>query len=181
MKKFILIAALLMASVITYAQKYAYVDTEYILSNIPEYEQTQKVLDNYAIEWQKEIETKFQNIDKMYKSFQAEVMLLPDDLKKKKENEIIAAEKEAKDLQKKRFGNDGDLSKKRQELVKPIQEKVYNAIEKRAQEKNYAFIFDKSAGPTILYADGKLDISDDILDDLGYKVSRGNSSSKTKK
>ncbi len=156
-----------------FAQKYACVDTEYILSNIPEYEQAQKTLDELTMNWQKEIETKFQNVDKLYKAYQNEALLLPDDLKKKKENEIISAEKDAKELQKKYFGTDGMLSKKRQELVKPIQERIYNAVEKRAKDKNYAFIFDKAAGATIIFSDAKFDISDEILDDLGYKTSAG--------
>jgi len=93
-------------------------------------------------------------------------------MKKKRESEIIAAEKEAKELQKKRFGKDGDLFKKRQDLIKPIQDRVYNAIEKRAQEKNYVFVFDKAGSLTIIYADAKYDISDEILDDLGYKLNK---------
>ena len=103
--------------------------------------------------------------------------MLPEDLKTKKENEIISAEKEAKDLQKQRFGNNGELSKKRSELVKPIQDKIYNAIEKIAQEKSYSVIFDKASGATILYVDAKTDVSDLILAELGYKI---NSSKKTR-
>ena len=111
------------------AQKYAFVDTKYILENIPEYKTAQDQLDELSAQWQKEIEGKFAEIDKMYKDYQAESVLLPDDMKKKREDEIVKKEKEAKDLQKKRFGKDGDLFKKREELVKPIQDKVYNAIE----------------------------------------------------
>ena len=137
MKKIILIALCLISTTSIFAQKFASVDTEYILSNMPEYKQAQKELDDMAVQWQKEVESKFQIVDKLYKAFQAESVLLPEELKTKKENEIIAAEKEAKDMQKQRFGNSGDLSKKRSELVKPIQDKVYNAIEKIAQEKNF--------------------------------------------
>ncbi len=169
-----------------YAQKYAYVDTEYILNNIPEYKDAQEQIDELSLQWQKEIEQKFKAIDKMYKDYQAESVLLPEDLKKKREEDIVAAEKEAKDLQRKRFGKDGDLFKKRQELIKPIQDKVYNAIEKRAQEKAYVFVFDKASGTvTIIYADPKYDISDEILDDMGYKLNKkptgtGNTGSGTK-
>ena len=173
MKKIILsLAIFLMALGSSFAQKYAYIDSEYILENIPEYKDAQSELDNLSKQWQKEIEQKFKEIDNMYKKFQAEAVLLPEDIKKKRENEIIAAEKDAKDLQKKRFGKDGDLFKKRQDLVKPIQDKVYNAIEKRAQDKNFVFVFDKAGSLTVMYADPKYDISDDILDDMGYKLNK---------
>jgi outer membrane protein len=171
MKKLILIILCFVSTTTLFAQKFASVDTEYILSNMPEYKQAQKELDDMAVQWQKEVEAKFQIVDRLYKAFQAESVLLPEELKTKKENEIIAAEKEAKDMQKQRFGNTGDLSKKRSELVKPIQDKVYNAIEKIAQEKNYSMIFDKSSGATILYADAKTDVSDLVLAELGYKIS----------
>jgi outer membrane protein len=151
----------------SFGQKYAYVDSEYILNNIPEYTDAQDYLDDLAIEWQKEIEEKFAEIDKLYQEYQAESILLPEEIKTQKENEIIQKEKEAKELQKKRFGKDGDLFKKRIELVQPIQEKVYNAIEELATTRNYAFVFDKAAGSTVLFADPKNDLSDDILDEIG--------------
>ncbi len=150
-----------------FAQKYAYVDTDYILERIQEYKNAQEQLNDISVEWQKEIEAKFNEIDQLYKKFQAESVLLPDDMKKQKEDEIMKKEKEAKDLQKKRFGKDGDLFKKRQELVKPIQDKVYNAIEEVATKKSYSFVFDKAANVSILYADPKLDISDEILTKVG--------------
>jgi outer membrane protein len=162
----ILVFVLFLAS-FSMGQKYAYVDSEYILNNIPEYTDAQDYLDDVAIEWQKEIEDKFAAIDKLYKEYQAESILLPEEIKTQKENEIIQKEKEAKQLQKQRFGKDGDLFKKRVELVQPIQEKVYNAIEEIATTRNYAFIFDKASGATILFADAKYDISDDILDEIG--------------
>ncbi|MEI6696558.1 MAG: OmpH family outer membrane protein [Bacteroidota bacterium] len=157
---------------VSFSQKYAYIDSEYIMDNIPEYKDAQAEIDALSKQWQKEIEQKFKEIDNLYKAFQAESVLLPEEVKKKRENEIIASEKEAKDLQKKRFGKDGDLYKKRQDLVKPIQDKVYNAIEKRAQEKNYIFVFDKAGSLTIMYADAKYDLSDDILNDMGYKLNK---------
>jgi outer membrane protein len=171
MKKLFVLLFFFVASVTTFAQKFASVDSEYILGNMPEYKQAQRELDDLSVQWQKEVESKFQIVDKLYKAFQAESVLLPDELKTKKENEIIAAEKQAKELQKQRFGNDGDLAKKRSELVKPIQDKIYNAIEKIASEKNYAIIFDKSSGASILYVDSKTDVSDLILAELGYKTS----------
>lgn len=171
MKKYLIVLLLTVLSLGGYAQKYACVDTEYILSNVPEYRQAQKELEEVSVQWQKEVEVKFQAVDRLYKAFQAEAVILPADLKAQKENEIIAAEKEAKNLQKQRFGNDGDLAKKRSELVKPIQDRIYNAIEKVAQEKNYSVVFDKAGGATILYVDNKTDISDLVLAELGYKIS----------
>lgn len=168
MKKIIILSSiLLMAFLPGFGQKYAFVDTDYILQNIPEYTDAQALLDDLSAQWQKEIEGKFQEIDKLYKDYQAESVLLPEDLKKQRENEIIQKEKDAKDLQKKRFGQDGDLYKKRIELVQPIQEKLYNAIQDMAVTRNYAFIFDKAAGATLLFADAKFDISDDVLDEIG--------------
>jgi outer membrane protein len=172
MKKLVLVISLLLITSFGFSQKYAYIDSEYIMDNIPEYKDAQAEIDGLSKQWQKEIEQKFKEIDNLYKSFQAESVLLPEEIKKKRENEIIAAEKDAKELQKKRFGKDGDLYKKRQDLVKPIQDKVYNAIEKRAQDKNYIFVFDKAGSLTIMYADSKYDISDDILNDLGYKLNK---------
>lgn len=168
MKKLILTSLIMLASVaIIQAQKYAYVDTDYILENIPEYADAQDELNEISVVWQKEIEEKFAEIDKLYKSYQADAVLLPEDMKRKREEEIIKKEKEAKELQKKRFGQDGDLFKKRQELVKPIQDKIFNAIEEIARLKNYGFVFDKSSGPTVLYADSKYDISDEVLRKVG--------------
>lgn len=168
MKKIILITTLLMiVSLSGFSQKYAFVDTDYILNNIPEYTDAQALLDDLSAEWQKEIEAKFQEIDKLYREYQAESILLPEDLKKQKENEIIQKEREAKELQKKRFGKDGDLFKKRIELVQPIQEKIFNAIQDMAVTRNYAFIFDKASGASLLFADSKYDLSDDVLDEIG--------------
>ena len=169
MKKLILTLSILIATTVaTYAQKFAYVDTDYILGQIPEYKSAQAELDKTSIQWQKEIEAKYAEIDKMYKAYQAEQILLTDDMKKKREADIIAKEKDAKDLQKVRFGVDGELFKKRQELVKPIQDKVYNAIKAIAEKGAYSIIFDKSSDLTMLYASSKLDKSDDVLKQMGY-------------
>lgn len=168
-KLFLTSIALVMMLGIASAQRVACVDTKYVLDNISEFRDAQSKLDAFSIEWQKEIEMKFAEIDKLYKAFQAEAVLLPEDVKNKRQDEIINKEKEAKELQKKRFGSDGDLFKKRQELVKPIQDKVYNAIEDYATEKNYAIIFDKAGGMTVLYVNARNDVSDDILKKLGYK------------
>lgn len=151
------------------AAKFGYVDTDYIMSQIPEYKAAQSELDKTSIQWQKEIETKYAEIDKLYKAYQADAILLTDDMKKKRENEIVNKEKEVKDLQKQRFGVDGELFKKRQELVKPIQDKVYNAIKVVAEKAGLGFILDKSGQVSILYANSKYDKSDEVLVQLGYK------------
>lgn len=150
-----------------FGQKYAYIDSEYILGNMPDYTEAQSELERLATEWQKEIEKKFAAIDSMYKKYQTEAITLPDNMKKKREDAIIAAEKEAKDLQKKRFGTNGDLFKKREELVKPIQDRVFTAIDEYAKEKGYAFVFDVAGSMTIIYADPKWDINDQIMQKLG--------------
>jgi len=168
MKRLFLVTIVLLFSIIVvHAQKFAYVDTQYILDNLPEYTEAQAQLDEVSTQWQKEIEAKFAEIDKMNQEFQAQAVLLPEDMKKKKEQEIADKEKESKNLQKQRFGQNGDLMKKRQELVKPIQEKVYNAIQEIATNNNYAVIFDKAGALTILFASPKYDISDEVLDNLG--------------
>jgi outer membrane protein len=164
----VLFLSITMAS--AYAQRFAFVDTEYILDNIPEYRSAQEELDELSVQWQKEIEAMYQEIEQMYQAYQAEAVLLPEEMKVQKQNEIIAKEKEVKDLQKKRFGTDGDLFKKREELIKPIQDKVYNAIEEIAKEGNYAFILDKSSGASVLYLDVKYDKSDEVLNKLGYRA-----------
>lgn len=169
MKKIILAGILVLSTVaFSFAQKYAYVDTDYILDNITEYADAQTTLDELSAQWQKEIEAKFTEIDKLYKDFQNEAVLLPEDMKKKREDDIIKKEKEAKDLQKKRFGKDGDLFKKRQELIKPIQDKIYTTIEGIATDDNYAVIFDKAGSATLIYSNPKYDISEQVLDKMGY-------------
>ncbi len=153
----------------TQAQRYAIIDSKYILDKVPEYKEAQKKLDNYSELWQKELDQKQVAMDKMYKDFDAEQVMLTDVLKKKREDELFNKEKELRDLQKKRFGFEGDLFKKRQELIKPIQDRVYNAVQKLAVEKQYDFILDKSEGITVIFADPKLDKSDDILRNMGVK------------
>lgn len=165
-----LFALLFLSGLFTQAQKFAFVDTQYILENIPDYQTAQNTLDELSLEWQKELEAKFAEIDKLYKSYQSESFLLSEDMKTKRQNEIIAKEKEAKELQKKYFGTEGDLYKKRQELIKPIQEKVYNAIEELAEEGAFAVIFDRAGNTTLIYASDKFDKSDEVLAKLGYKA-----------
>ncbi len=169
MKKTLIITALFVfAGVATFAQKFAYVDSEYILENIPEYADAKTEIDELSIQWQRDIEVKFTEIDQLYKNFKAEAVLLPDDIKNKREEEIINKEKAAKDLQRKRFGTEGDLFKRREELVKPIQEKIYSAIEAIAAADNYAVIFDKAGSVSMMYSNPRYDISEDVLDKMGY-------------
>ena len=173
MKKVILsFITLIFISTYSFAQKMGYVDTDYILSNIPEYKAAQAEIDKISVDWQKEIEAKYAEIDKLYKIYQAESVLLTDDMKKKRENEIINKEKEVKDLQKQRFGVDGELFTKRMELVKPIQDKVYNAVKQVAEKSGLAFIFDKSGQVSLLYSNSKYDKSEDVLNLLGYNKSK---------
>lgn len=148
------------------AQRYAVIDTRYILNKLPEYEDAQKKLDAFSTQWQKEIDEKQVVLDQLYRNFEAERVMLSDELLKKREDDLFNKEKELRDLQKKRFGFEGDLFKRRQELVKPIQDRVYNAVQKIAVARQYDLVLDKSEGITIIFADPKLDRSDDVLKEL---------------
>jgi outer membrane protein len=170
MKKilFVLLVVLACAGVAE-AQRYAIVDSKYILEKLQDYKDAQKKLDQFSEQWQKEIDTKQANLDRMYKEYEAEQVMLSEELKKKREDQLFNLEKEVRDMQRKRFGFEGDLFKKRQELIKPVQDKVYNAIQKIAVQRSYDFILDKSEGITVIFADPKLDKSEDILKELGVK------------
>lgn len=170
MKKLLLIVVTVLAfATISNAQRYAVIDTKYILDKIPEYKTADQKLQAIAEQWQKEIDNKQVALDKMYKDYEAEQFMLSDELKKKREDEIYNKEKEVRELQKKRFGYEGDLFKERQKLVKPIQDRVYTAVQKIAVNRGYDFILDKSEGITVIFADPKIDKSDDVLRELGIK------------
>jgi outer membrane protein len=171
MKKYFafILSVLVLSAGNALGQRYAIVDTKYILDKMPDYKEAQKKLDQFSLQWQKEIDDKQAALDKMYRDFEAEQIMLSDDLKKKREDELFLREKEVRDLQRRRFGFEGDLFKKRQELVKPIQDKVYNAIQKIAVSRTFDFILDKSEGITVIFADPKLDKSEDVLKELGIK------------
>lgn len=169
MKKILLLAIASFFLLGAQAQRYGIVDTKYIMDRIPEYKEAQKTLDVFSLQWQKEIDDKQAALDKMYRDFEAEQVMLSEELKRKREDELFLREKEVRDLQRKRFGFEGDLFKKRQELVKPIQDKVYNAIQKIAVSRSFDFILDKSEGITVIFADPKLDRSEDVLKELGIK------------
>jgi outer membrane protein len=152
-----------------YAQKYACVNTDYVLRSIPDYGNAQKRLDKYVADWQKEIADKAVELDAMRAEYEQENYLLPDNLKKRRQEDMKSKEQEIRDLQQQRFGAGGDLDKKRAELLKPVQDRVYDVIERVAHEKNYAFVFDKAGSATVLFASKKYDISDEVLELLGYK------------
>jgi outer membrane protein len=160
---------MLLTTAATFAQKYAFVDTEYIRKNIPAFNTAQEKLDKLSKQWEKEVADGYAVVEQMYKSYQNESVLLSQELKTKREEVIIAKEKEMKDLQNKYFGMQGELFKKREELVKPIQDEILKAIKEIAVDGSYAVIFDSAAGGNILFANPKYDISDQVLQKLGYK------------
>lgn len=162
-------AVTLMAS----AQKYACVNTDYVMANVPDFAQAEKRLARYVEEWQKELDAKFTELDNLKQSYQKDAYLLPEGLKKRRQEEIKTKEDEVKTLQRQHFATGGDLDKKREELMKPVQDRVYNAIERIAHEKGYAFVFDKSSSSTVIFVNSKYDISDQVLELLGYKPDAG--------
>lgn len=169
MKRILLLAIIMCAAGMVNAQRYAVVDSKYILDKMPEYTDAQDRLNQFSEMWQQELDKRGAELNKMYKDYDAEQVMLSDELRKKREDQIFNAEKTLRDLQRQRFGFEGDLFKKREELIKPVQDKVYNAIQKLAAEKLYDFILDKSEGITVIFADPKLDKSDDVLRILGVK------------
>lgn len=150
------------------AQKFALVDMEYILKNIPQYEMANEQLEQLSSRWQKEVEALGTESQNMYQNFLADKVFLTADQIKKREEEIVAKEKEATDLRYKYFGPEGEMYKKRQSLLKPIQDDVYNAIKKVADERGYQAIFDRASASDIIYASPKIDISNEVLAKLGY-------------
>lgn len=151
------------------AQKFAFVDSEYILKNIPSYEAAQDELNSLSENWEAEVQEEYQSIEEMYKSYKAERVLLSEEMRQKREEEILEREKAVKELQQKYFGPEGELFKKREELVKPIQDAIYNAVKEMTAEGGYAIIFDTASGASILYSNPRFDKSDEILQKLGYK------------
>lgn len=166
-------------SISSYAQRFGYVDTEYILDMMPSYRSAQKQLDQLSEDWQKEIEKRQINIDKMYKDYQAEQVLLTEDLRKKREQEIKDKEKELRDFRNQKFGYEGELFKKRQELIKPIQDKVFDAVQKIAKQSALDFIFAKSGELIMLYTNAKYDKSDEVLTELGIAVTKDKDKNKS--
>jgi outer membrane protein len=165
----LIIGFLVLTTVIAVGQKYAFVDTEYIRKNIPAFTTAQEQLDKLSEQWEKEVADGYAVVEQLYKSYQNEAPLLSQDMKVKREEAIITKEKEMKELQNKYFGMEGELFKKREELVKPIQDEILKAIKDIAVEGSYAVIFDSAAGGNILFANPKFDISDQVLEKLGFK------------
>jgi len=170
MKKIVIIALLLVLSSFgVYAQRFAYVDSDYILKHIPEYNSAQKQLDALSEQWQKEVDIKFGNIEDMFKAYQADQVLLNSEMRKRREDEIVQKEQEAKEYQRIKFGFEGELFQVRSKLIKPIQERVSKAIQALADAQQLDMIFDKNSEITLLYANPRLDKSNDIITKLGYK------------
>jgi len=159
----------MLTSAMAVAQKYAFVDSEYIRKNIPAFNTAQEQLDKLSKQWEKEVADGYAVVEQMYKSYQTESVLLSQDMKAKREEAIISKEKQMKELQNKYFGMEGDLFKKREELVKPIQDEILKAIKEIAVDGSYAVIFDTATGGNILFANPKFDLSDMVLEKLGYK------------
>lgn len=169
MKKVLIILAIALGiSVTGFAQKFAMVDMEYIMKNIPAYETANEQLNQISKRWQKEVETQMTEVQSMYKNYQTELVFLSEEMKVKREEEIIAKEKAAQELKKNYFGPEGELFKKRQSLMKPIQDEIYTAIQEISAEKDLSMVFDRSSSMNIIFTSPKLDISDIILQKLGY-------------
>lgn len=150
------------------AQKFALIDMEYILKNIPAYEMANEQLNQISQRWQKEVEAKATEAQTMYKNYQSDMVFLTDEQKTKKEAEIVAKEKEATELRYKYFGPEGELYKKRQSLMQPIQDEIYNAVKKLSDERGYQCIFDRASSANIIYASPRIDVSNEVLAKMGY-------------
>lgn len=169
MKRLIFLSVFAIAAfTASYAQKFALVDMEYILKNIPAYEMANEQINQVSQRWQKEVETKRKDIETRYNNYKSDMVFLTDDQKTKREQEIIDLEKAATELSYKYFGPEGELYKKRQSLIQPIQDDVYNAIKKLCEEKGYQVIFDRASSQSIVFASPKIDVSNEVLTKLGY-------------
>lgn len=169
MKKILLTLAVVVAACFgASAQKFALVDMEYILKQVPSYEMANEQLRQLSLRWQKEVEAVSRDADALYKKYLSDKVFLTEDQTKKREEEIVAKEKEASDLRYKYFGPDGELYKKRQTLMKPIQDDVYNAVKKLSEERGYQCIFDRASSANIVYASPRIDVSNEVLAKLGY-------------
>ncbi|MDE5584739.1 MAG: OmpH family outer membrane protein [Muribaculaceae bacterium] len=169
MKKLIISLAMIMAVAVgAYAQKFALVDMDYILRNVPSYEMANEQLNQVSQRWEREVTELQKEAETMYKNYQSEMIFLTDDQKKSREEELVAKEKQVTDLRYKYFGPEGELFKKRQSLMKPIQEDVYNAVKAVSEEKGYQVIFDRASSQSIVFASPKIDVSNEVLAKLGY-------------
>lgn len=162
------VIAVVACAMASYAQKFALVDMEYILKNVPSYEMANEQLNQVSQRWQREVDDLAKEAEAMYKNYQSKMVFLTDDQKKKKESEIVAKEKEATELRYKYFGPQGELYKKRQALIKPIQDEVYNAVKKVSEERGYSVIFDRASSESIIFASPRIDVSNEVLAKMGY-------------
>ena len=167
-KTLFLLIVTLMTSISTYAQKFAYVDSDYILSKMTEFAQAEEKIDDFSKEWQSEIESAYEEVEQMYRDYQSEQVLLTSEMKTKREEAIMEKEKSVQSLQQKYFGNNGDLYKKRQDLIKPIQDRIFDAVQQLAASNKYSIIFDASSDLIMLYSNPELDKSDKVLELMGY-------------
>ncbi|MEN9998319.1 MAG: hypothetical protein RI922_1309 [Bacteroidota bacterium] len=167
MKKLLFALVFIFGTAFAFGQKYAYIDSDYILGNVPEYKEAKEKLDKLADRWTKEVEERYEVLKQKKENFAREEVLLPAEEKTKRKEEIEKLETEVLELQKMRFGVTGDYFQKRQELIKPIQDRVFDAMQKVASKRNYSFVFDKANQSNLVYADNKLDISDEVLKEMG--------------
>jgi outer membrane protein len=167
MKKLVFVCLLLFGTTFVMGQKYAYIDSDFILGNVPEYKESKEKLDKLAERWTEEIESRYDELKVKKDNFAREEVLLPNEEKNKRKEEITKLETEAMEMQKMRFGVNGDYFQKRQELIKPIQDRVFDAMQKVASKRNYTFVFDKANQSNLVYADSKYDISDEVLKEMG--------------
>lgn len=167
MKNLIFLILIIFGTSFVNAQKYGYIDSDYILANVPEYAEAKDKLNKLAERWTKEIEDRYEVIKLKKENFAREEVLLPAEERQKRKEDIEKLETEAMEMQKMRFGVNGDYFQKRQELIKPIQDRVYDAMQKVASKRNYTFVFDKANQSNLVYADGKFDLSDEVLKELG--------------
>ena len=170
MKKInLLILFFVLSAATAVAQRYGFVDTDYVSKNIPAFAAAQEQLDRLSQQWEKEVADGYEVVEQMYRAYQNEAPLLSQELRTRREEAIITREREVKALQNKYFGMEGDLFKKREELVKPIQDEILRVIKEIALDGNYTFIFDTASGGSILFANPRFDISDQVLEKLGFK------------
>jgi len=167
-QKLILLSSILLLSINGYAQKFAYVDTDYILTKVPEFVQAEEKINEFSKQWQSEIEAAYQDVEQMYRTYQSEQVLLTSEMKTKREESIIEKEKSVQTLQQKYFGTQGELYKKRQDLIKPIQDRIFDAVQQLAATNKYSIIFDTSSDLIMLYSNPDLDKSDKVLELMGY-------------
>ena len=167
-KKILALCLMLMAVMTMHAQKFALIDMEYILKNVPAYERANEQLNHVSRKWQAEVEALNTEASTLYKNYQNEVVFLSQEQKKQRQEDIMAKEKEASDLKKKYFGPEGELFKKRESLMTPIQDEIYNAVKDIADQRGYSLVVDRSANAGIIFGSPKIDISNEVLQKLGY-------------